>query len=271
LEQQFKYHGLVSDADRIKLAEVTLRGAALEWHNYLGNAAPTTWATLAAAMRTRFQPIDNAVAVRGKLFALKQGTSSAADYVSSFRRLLVALPSMDDGDRLFQFMRGLNEPIARMLRMQGVKTLADAEAMAVRVGASSSQPPPSSSSSSAAAAAGSSSQMDLDNIEGLDQETSDSDPSSSPGTSILEQLLAAIQHRGGGGGNRDSSSGRGGNRSYGGPRPFPRVPHLTPQQVKERMDAGQCFGCKSTEHNSRGCPKRKVDAVTGRVTWPQAN
>jgi hypothetical protein len=132
--QQFDYYDYFTDAARIKLAAATMGGSAREWYQVLAisNAVPTTWADLVAELRTRFQPIDNAIAARGKLLALKQGTSSAADYVSSFRRLLVAVPDMGASDRLFQFTRGLNAPIASMLRVHGVTTLADAEVMAVR-------------------------------------------------------------------------------------------------------------------------------------------
>ena len=262
LEQQFKYHGFSTDAEYLRLAEATLRGAALEWHNYLGGGQPTTWIDLVAAVCTRFQPIDNAETVRNKLFALKQGSGSVADYVSLFRRLIISLPKMHDEDRVHHFLRGLNPVIAMQVRMQGITTLVAAETMAVRVGAasmpSSYMPPPAP----AAAAAGGSSHMDLDNIEGLDQETSSSAAPLPAGA--LEQILAAIQHRSGGGGS--NRGGRGGHRSSYEPRPLPKMSHLTPAQVKERMDAGLCFGCKSPDHKSSFCPKRTM-GTNGRVTW----
>jgi hypothetical protein len=37
-------------------------------------------------------------------------------------------------------------------------------------------------------------------------------------------------------------------------------------QVQEYMDAGKCFGCGSTDHQSRKCPKRK-EGANGRVSW----
>ena len=131
---------------------------------------------MTAALRTRFQPIDNAITARGKMLALKQGTGagSAAEYVSAFRRLIVAVPDMSEGDRLFQFMRGLQTHLSTHCRVQGVETLDAAELLVVRVGAvSHSSPAPASSSSSAAA---SHAPMQLDAIEGLEHETDGADP-----------------------------------------------------------------------------------------------
>jgi hypothetical protein len=274
MRQQFDYHGLASDSDQIKLSAATFRGPALEWYQALG-AVPQQWAALVSELRKRFQPLDNSVSARANILALRQGTGSVADYVSKFRRLLIAVPDMSAKDRLFQFARGLSQRLQEVLETQDVQTYEEAEAMAVRVGAHPSraqQLPPPSSSAPAAAAAGGSSSMDLDNIEGLDQETSSKAPATMP--SALEQILAAITS------NRSSSSSGGGSRggrfrpyNEQAPRPpgyIPRVPHLTEEQVKLRMKAGECFGCKSTGHGSRQCPKRVVDA-NGRTSWPQAN
>jgi hypothetical protein len=276
MKQQFEYNSLVSDGDQIKLSAATFRGPALEWYQALGAGVPQQWDILVKELRKRFQPLDNSVSARAKILALKQGTGSVADYVSAFRRLLIAVPDMSAKDRLFQFARGLSNRLQEILETHDVQTYEDAEAMAVRVGAHPSrgqQLPPPSSSAPAAAAVGGSSSMDLDNIEGLDQETSSSAPSQ------FDQLVAAISSRMGGD-NRSSSSSGGGSRG-GRYRPFneqaprpagyiPKVPHLTPDQVKARMKAGECFSCQGLKHTSRQCPKRVEDA-NGRVTWPSAN
>ena len=84
----------------------------------------------------------------------------------------------------------------------------------------------------------------------------------------MRELLAYVreQRRGG----ASASGGRGGHAPRGGSsmgahrlRGVPRVSHLSPNQVREYMDANMCFGCKSTEHQSRECPKRKTGAAAG--------
>ena len=261
--QQFDFYSADTDAERIRYAAALLRLAALDWWQQIA-VKPATWVDMVAALRVRFQSVLRAETARIAMYALKQGASSTADYVSKFRHLLGAVPTMSADDQLFQFKRGLNDVIARQLNINGVASLDLAIGMAVRVGATMPQ-------AAAAASSSAHTEMDLSNIEGLDQETGDS-ASEAPVSrkEMQEMLLAAMQGRGAG------SSSRAGGKGARGPwvprdqRPLPQIAHLSPQQVKERMAAGQCFGCGATDHNSRYCPKR-VMSKEGRVSWPQAN
>ena len=115
--------------------------------------------------------------------------------------------------------------------------------------------------------------MELDNIEGLEKDTTDDD--GFVPRSELKLLLAAMQDSrrkgaGAGSSNGSSSSGSGGSNRHvrfaGGQSRLPIMPHLTPVQVKEYMDAGKCFGCGAKDHTSRGCPNRKK-GPDGRITW----
>ena len=101
MRQQFDYfeYGPNSDRERIRLAAVMLRGQALEWWQTRVDE-PASWDAMLAALRTEFQPIDNAINARNKLLALKQGAGGAAEYVSAYRRLMIAVPAISAAIRL---------------------------------------------------------------------------------------------------------------------------------------------------------------------------
>lgn len=287
IRRQVAWYGaaLATDSEQVIFATSLLQGAAYDWWT---NAAsqPTTLQALEAALRERFQPINSAEMARAKLLSLAQGRGSVHDYVAAFRQLLVKLPRMDEGDRLFHFVRGLQPAIATQVRVQGVKTMDKAIELAVRVGSlvqygaatgtgSAGHAASSSSSSSslvaAPAAAAAHAPMELDNIEGLEAETAETAASAgrvdTPVTQAqFRELLNALRE----GRRGPSSTSRGGGRSSSRvghrSRGLPQVPHLSPLQVQEYMSAGKCFGCGSTEHQSRSCPKRN-EGADGRVRW----
>jgi hypothetical protein len=276
--RQFTWYNTAADAHRIRVASAHLKDAAGDWWTSLPVAnRPTTWVALVAALEARFQPINSAELARSQLYALVQGKKTINEYIDSFRRLLGRLTDaaghidMAASDQLQHFRKGLRPAIALQIDMQGITTLDAAINLAVRVGSRIDMAASSSSGSSSSSSSGSSAPMELDNIEGLEGDTA-SDAADAPVTrSELKLLLAAMQdkRRQGAGG---SSSSSGGNRdrnvrfASGQSRGLPTIPHLTPEQVKEHMDAGKCFGCGSKDHRSRGCPKRKVGA-DGRVSW----
>lgn len=281
MRQQFNWYGYGADAhaQRIRFTTAYFGGAALDWWEFLADAErPATWDGLEKALRQRFQFEATAVTARAKLLALTQGKSSVNEYVSSFRRLLVAVPTMSEDDRLFQFTRGLQPAIATQLRVQGVATLDAAIAMASRIGslkdmhASAAGAASSAASAAASSSSNTAAPMDLDallggSIEGLEQETAGTATATNAPVTRAEfqQLLNAMReqrsrsHRGAGGSGQEGQRQRG----AGQPRPLPVLSHLTPAQVKEYMDAGKCFSCGSTEHMSRYCPKRPAKPKQG--------
>ena len=108
--------------------------------------------------------------------------------------------------------------------------------------------------SSAAAAAAGGDAVDLNSIEGLEQETDSSDTApDAPITraelhNMQKQLLSAMQQQRGGPSKR-APFGRGDRGA--------RVPGLSAQQVRERLDGGLCFACGQPGHRKQDCPHNK--------------
>ena len=269
--RQFEWYTTHADVDRLRVAVAHLQGPAGDWWASLPPPRPATWVAFLAALESRFQPVNSTEIARTKLYALSQGKQTINEYVDHFRRLLARIPDMGAPDQLHQFRRGLRPAIVMQLdvQMPPIATLSDAINLAVRVGSRFDM---AASSSSSGSHSGNGAPMELDNIEGLEGDTSATNNADAPVTqSQFKLLLAAMQdnRRGGrGAGAGASSSGSGGHgRSSGGQsRGLPRIPHLTETQVKEYMAAGKCFGCGATDHSSRGCHKRKIGA-DGRVSW----
>lgn len=271
LQQQFDWYGMGSDSERIALGAAHLRGMALDWWSSLAQR-PLGWDEFAAQLRSRFQPVNSAQTAREQLDTLQQGPrQSVHEYIAAFRALLVRVPDMAEADRVHRFLRGLRPATAAQLRVQGVDKLDAAISMAARVGALTEHVGVAASAqraSAAAAASSAHSAMELDSIEGLEGETTDrpegaTQQDDAPITQAqLRQLLNAMREERKGGG---PGSGRSGPKSHR-MRGLPRIPHLSPLQVQEYMDAGKCFGCGSKDHQSRQCPKRQV-GPDGKVSW----
>jgi len=258
IRQQFAFYTIASDAEQIRFAAAHLRGPALDWYEQACLVSePTTWQHVDAGLRTRFQPVTTADTARAKLFALEQGKSSVNDYVASFRRLVVALKTTDADTLMFQFRRGLHHSLRMHLLQAQPTTLDAAIALAVRMG---------SAYVASAAPSSSGAAMDLNAVDAHGDAESDAD---APVTRAeFATLLAAIHaggvgRSGGNGGARASSASAG---ASGGPR-LPRMAGFTDEKIRRYMDAGMCFGCDSKEHRARECPRRKIDAATGRLSW----
>lgn len=275
--RQFAWYNTPADDARIRVASAHLTGAAGDWWTSRTDAdRPQTWNALIAALEARFQPINSSELARSKLYELTQGKKTVNEYVDTFRRLLGRLTNaqgqvdMAASDQLQHFRRGLRPAIALQLDVQGITTLDTAINVAVRVGSRLDIANGSSSSSS-----GSSPQpMELDallGVEGLEAETSSPAASSSTAPVTRADLTLLINamrdnRRSTAGAGSSNSSNSSNNRGRVTPGGLPRISHLSPEQVKEYMDAGKCFGCGSKDHRSRQCPKRKVGA-DGRVSW----
>jgi hypothetical protein len=270
LRQQFDWYTTVDDAGRLAFATAFLRSAARDWWSNLAAAIrPKTWTDFEAALRRRFQPVTSAETARSKLLALSQGKGHVNDYIEAFRRLLSSVPTMDAEDRLFQFLRGLRSNISTQIRVQGIRTLDAAVEAAARIGSLGEMTAATGSSLSS-----SSNHVPMDlgtlgvegGVEGLEPATSTDRPEdATPITKAdLQHLLNAMRDERKGPASSSNSSKFSRNRMMG--RGMPRIPHLTPLQVSEYMDAGKCFGCGSKEHRSRNCPKRRI-GIDGKVTW----
>jgi hypothetical protein len=241
LHQQFMWYRLASTQDCISLASAHLRGPALDWWCSLGVAgqAMPSWDVFVTSLRSRFQPVSTAEVARRQLDQLRQGpTQNVNDYVAAFRRLLVAIPNMDEGDRKHCFVRGLRPAIANQVLIQRASNLTQAIEIATFVGSVSS-------SAGGGLPAVGDTPMELSGIEGLEPETGELDPQ------VLLKELNALRAA--------YSNGAGASIGKLKPRGMPIVKGLSPQQVKEHLDKGTCFKCGVSGHLSRQCPKRKPE------------
>ena len=254
--RHFKWLHFDTNAQRLHNVAILLNGPADDWWNSF-DTPPTTWDDFVAALRRRFDPIDSQEQLRKRLVELRQGKGGDGIFifVDKFRSIASRITTMAVEDQIFHFKRGLHADISKAVTMADVKSLAEAEEIAVRFGAvTQSSSSSSSSSSSRPSPPSDDNAMDINNIEGL------SPPAETDGAAAratpLEQILAAIKASGARSSNDRRFDGRG-------PRAPPVVRNLTPAQVKERMETGQCFNCGQTGHQSRECPKRRQGRPSG--------
>jgi hypothetical protein len=245
-----------------RFAVSRLRGAALQWWLWLDSSAQEAIGSaeaLAAALRARFQPVTTARTAREQLDKLTQGSRNVNDYIADFQRLRTQLPSMAEDDALYAFERGLRRELAVELRRQGANSLQEAIALVARVGGLLQAANASPQGRGATA-----NQMDmgdgdegagrLDRIEAaLNAITSaQGGNASGPGTKTQTQRgYQNVEQSSRGGGRGGRGAGRGGR---GGGRGPPVVAGVTPEVVRQRLDARQCLRCGSDEHMSYSCP-----------------
>ena len=245
MNQQFEYYQYAGDVQRVRLAAASLKGPALNWWTTV-SAQPTTWEGVMAGLRGRFQPITTAKIARHKLDQLEQGKLSINEYVAQFRELLILIPGMDMETQLHAFERGLKHSLQVILHQHDPQSLEEAITLAVRSG---SMVVRSSSSSSSAAG---SSQMDLTAIE--------ASRTNAVTQADLHALITAMRNERKG--HTGGTQGTGGGLNYI-PRGPPKINGYSPVEVKAMMDAGKCFTCKKTGHQSRQCPERRQPGQFG--------
>jgi Retrotransposon gag protein len=266
MQQYADFYGLVAEDTRISYAVAHLKDAALQWWQSLATATrPTTWETLTRQLRARFQPVTSAELARAKLRGLTQGRGSVQAYVATFNALLTFVPTMAVEDRVFAFVQGLNEKVQAHVDEIAHTSLDSAIERAMRFGSRLVR------TGTPGGATHAPMELDALGIEMPVYDTGDDEPTPSPIMSAaapitraeLQSLLATmLDNRRVGDGNRSK------NRHHAPPRArgIPVIPHLSPEQVKAHMDAGKCFGCGSSEHRARQCPRRSVGAE-GRPSW----
>ena len=105
-------------------------------------------------------------------------------------------------------------------------------------------------------------------LDGYDADAHDGSHADAPvSRAEFAMLLAAIQQSRSNGSGSSGRGAQGASGGYHGPRGLPRIAGSSDEKIKRYMDANMCFGCDSTEHRSRACPRRRVDATTGKVSW----
>ena len=260
VKQQQTYYGMDSEEEAIRFAVAHLKGAANDWISHL-HAAPTTMADLAGQLRTRFQPVTREEVARGRLHELEQGKQSINDYISSFRRIIISIPSMDTNSQMYAFQRGLRPALQMVIKTQMPKTLEEAISLAARVGTNTMGQSSSSSSSSSAASHATvamDESMDISMMDYIQQLETSKDEEEEVMAKIsqvqLNALITALSAKGRN--NGSGSNGRGAQGASGGYKPakgLPTIRGLTETQVKEYMDANKCFNCGKPGHASRFC------------------
>ena len=260
LRKQFAWYGssMAADADRIRFGAAHLSGVALDWWESIEGKQPVAWAAFEEALRTRFQPANSADAARQLLDRLRQQPRQAVhEYTAEFRRLLLAIPKMEEGDRVYRFVSGLQPRLGGLVRLQAPATLADAIALAARVdgltvseGAGAGigttlvgEHPPGGLGAAAADA-----MVDVNAL-------SAAEGSSGQVLALLRSLVATQAEqqaqlnalRGGTGYRPQASSSSSSDR----------VPNVSGTEIADRRARGACFACGKEGHRKVECPLRK--------------
>ena len=255
------------DADKVAFAALHFKGTALQWWAGVPAAQrPATWSDLVDELRKRFLPITSAELARAQLRELTQGRRSVIEYVAAFNTLMAHVPTMATDDRVFAFVHGLNKDVQAHVDEHAHASLESAVERAVRFGTRNGR-----ASALAAARRDDTADMQMDAIEEMYGEAGASGSATAPRSAGLhgemQELLAYMreQRTGSRGTGAFASSSsfapRGGSATNAHSlRGLPRLHHLSPNEVREYMDAGKCFGCGSKDHQSRQCPTRKEGA-----------
>ena len=257
LRKQFAWYGasLDGDAERIRFGSAHLSGVALDWWESIDGQQPATWLLFEEALRARFQPVNSADAARAALTTLQQGSRQPVhEYTTEFRRLLVALPRMEEGDRVFRYVAGLQPRLAGLVRMQAPTTLANAIAFAARVdGLSSGEVVPSVSAAQAGASGG--------GAIGPAANPQPMELSHSMLTECIQECMRdqvamhAQLNAMASGSHQSGGPRRPGASSLSASSAF-RVPSLSAEKFAERRERRLCFLCGKGGHRKFDCPER---------------
>ena len=133
IDQQFLLDP-ATDEKKVLIAVTYLTDNAATWwrHVYEENAQRSvvwSWNDFKNNIKTQFKPLDAEKIAQNRLNNLRQ-TASVAAYINNFRNLLLDIPTMAEGDRIEQFLRGLKPDIHERVALQGPGTLNEACTMA---------------------------------------------------------------------------------------------------------------------------------------------
>lgn len=145
VEKYFDALHLYGDNERLEYVVTLLHGSAANWWRMLeehafrgGDPLPTTWNDFKDAIINQFQPLAEERTARLKLERMSQ-TGSIRDYVDTFSKTVLLIPSMDEGTRLQFFERGLKPGVRMWVRQQRPSTLLEAMSYAEEYDASDFQ------------------------------------------------------------------------------------------------------------------------------------
>lgn len=262
LRKQFAWYGatMQGDAERIRFAAAHLTAVALDWWESLESNAPTTWLLFEEQIKTRFHPANSADAARAALDNLRQPPKQLVhEYTAEFRRLLLAVPKMEEGDRVFRYLKGLQPRLAGLVRLQAPKTLADAISLAARVdglAATDSTAVAVAPGGSADAAADGPVPMDVNNAESIPHMSAMQNMVSLMQTMMQTQ---ARQHESLNALSQEVARSRKPYRREGDTNAgshADRVPNISTEEIENRRRRGACFFCGKEGHRKVNCPNR---------------
>ena len=103
---------VLDENSRVMFATTLLKGHAANWWYMLVQAgqAPVQWESFKTALRNEFVPQNSERRNRDKLRVLRQ-TASVAGYLTAFRNLVIAIPGMNEAEKLDRFTAGLKNEV----------------------------------------------------------------------------------------------------------------------------------------------------------------
>lgn len=132
LELYFVASQINDDLSRCRYASTLLEGSAANWLRGLDELAKRegkhiayTWEEFKGLLVARFQPLSEVESARMKLRRLQQ-RDSVKQYVDVFNDTVLQIPTMDEGDRLSQFLYGLKRETHQWVLNRMPRTLLDA-------------------------------------------------------------------------------------------------------------------------------------------------
>jgi Ty3 transposon capsid-like protein/Zinc knuckle len=125
------FHGL-TNGQRLAIVPFYLTGPAARWWVEAKDDMPLGWGGVEDAFKKTFLPKNHIQRLRNQLSQLKQ-TGSVAAYSSLFRQLILSLPKFDPDWVLHMYIQGLKDMTRLEVEQKEPATLADAEAIALRV------------------------------------------------------------------------------------------------------------------------------------------
>jgi len=256
LRKQFAWYGagMQAEADRIRFGSAHLSGVALDWWESIEGKQPVSWSSFEDALRTRFQPANSADAARQQLDKLRHlPRQQVHEYTAEFRRLLMAVPKMEEGDRVYRYVSGLQPRLSGLVKLQAPSTLAEAISLAARVDGLSGVETPAAAGGSVPSGVASTQGGSMPPVpafngeQPMDVNNLESPASLSNIATLLHALVSAQGEQ-----QQQINAILSGRRGF--PSSSPRVPYASNEQIQERRERGACFACGKEGHRKADCP-----------------
>jgi hypothetical protein len=125
----------LSEAQRVHLASLNLRGQAADWYRGLSihDQKPATWEALQEGLRSVFLPMTRDKLARDKLSRVRQrDNEGVSSYTSYIRRLFLAIPGISEDEKVDRYMRGLTPSIRKEVFIKEPTTFEEAARLAAR-------------------------------------------------------------------------------------------------------------------------------------------